>query len=291
MNCQTLQSQIDDSPDKTDLSGAESQHLETCAACRNFNHERERLRALVQTLETVNAPADFNFRLKARLREAEKNTKFSAKRQLIWLAPATLAAAVCAAAFVNFQRAPAPPQIAENQSAPSIAVQTENAPQEKTATVLPPDSVDNAVEEVARKEFVNTKNRRVQNQNKVFAVSAARSGKVKFKEKQVFSKDSALSRNKTEIMPVGIPNLQRAVPQILNAKDLLRTFGIEIAQEIEGLRVVSIGEHAARKGLQKNDLIEKINDKTPANLSNESNQPLKMTVRREKQTLQVEIKD
>jgi hypothetical protein len=41
--------------------------LETCADCREFHRQQTKLRQIVGSLGTVNAPADFDFRLRARL--------------------------------------------------------------------------------------------------------------------------------------------------------------------------------------------------------------------------------
>lgn len=48
-------------------SSAASQHLRECASCREFHERQTKLRQIVGSLGTVQAPADFDFRLRARL--------------------------------------------------------------------------------------------------------------------------------------------------------------------------------------------------------------------------------
>lgn len=42
-------------------------HLQTCSDCRDFQRQQTKLRQIVGSLGTVSAPADFDFRLRARL--------------------------------------------------------------------------------------------------------------------------------------------------------------------------------------------------------------------------------
>src|SRR5215510_2423926 len=48
-------------------SAAAAEHLRECAACREFQEQQTKLRQIVGSLGTVSAPADFDFRLRARL--------------------------------------------------------------------------------------------------------------------------------------------------------------------------------------------------------------------------------
>jgi len=66
-DCKLVRREIDEADLNQQLSSAASQHLQSCPACRNFRDERRGLRSLMSSLETVAAPADFDFRLRARL--------------------------------------------------------------------------------------------------------------------------------------------------------------------------------------------------------------------------------
>lgn len=48
-------------------SASAAEHLKECSACREFHQTRTKLRQMVGSLGTVAAPADFDFRLRARL--------------------------------------------------------------------------------------------------------------------------------------------------------------------------------------------------------------------------------
>ena len=66
-DCNVVRREIDEADLNQQLSSAASQHLRSCPACRTFRDERSGLRTLMSSLETVTAPADFDFRLRARL--------------------------------------------------------------------------------------------------------------------------------------------------------------------------------------------------------------------------------
>jgi hypothetical protein len=68
MNCQKCKIEIEERDARREyLSHAAETHLEGCANCRAFGDERLALRRLVGGLERVSAPADFEFRMRARM--------------------------------------------------------------------------------------------------------------------------------------------------------------------------------------------------------------------------------
>jgi len=66
-DCKTIQREIDEANLDARLTVEVSEHLSRCDKCRRFHDERRTLRGLMAELETVGAPADFDFRLRARL--------------------------------------------------------------------------------------------------------------------------------------------------------------------------------------------------------------------------------
>lgn len=87
--------------------GALGAHLGECAACREFGREREALAGLLGGLASVAAPADFEFRLKARMARQRAADKSLLRR--FRLAPGLAAGAVAAcllAASALYLRAP-----------------------------------------------------------------------------------------------------------------------------------------------------------------------------------------
>jgi hypothetical protein len=65
MECRATRQAIDEGGER--LSPQALRHVASCAACLEFQNERARLRELLTSLEPVTAPADFDFRLRARI--------------------------------------------------------------------------------------------------------------------------------------------------------------------------------------------------------------------------------
>ena len=67
MNCRNIQREIEEAGSADRLSAAAISHLEGCAACETLARQQTKLQAIVSSLGTVEAPGDFEFRLRARL--------------------------------------------------------------------------------------------------------------------------------------------------------------------------------------------------------------------------------
>ena len=65
--CEAIQLELDELMLGDACSSATSAHLRECAECREFQDKQTKLREIVGSLGTVSAPADFDFRLRARL--------------------------------------------------------------------------------------------------------------------------------------------------------------------------------------------------------------------------------
>jgi hypothetical protein len=65
MECRATRREIDERGEQ--LSAQTLRHVTSCAPCLAFQNERARLRELLTSLEPVAAPADFDFRLRARI--------------------------------------------------------------------------------------------------------------------------------------------------------------------------------------------------------------------------------
>jgi hypothetical protein len=66
-NCKTIRRKLDEMNLGEENSPSVMLHLQQCEECQEFHQSRTKLRQLVASLETVAAPADFDFRLRARL--------------------------------------------------------------------------------------------------------------------------------------------------------------------------------------------------------------------------------
>ncbi len=70
MNCKECQVEIDELVGeklRIEFSQSANSHIKSCPACATFREERTTLNLLIGNLEIVEAPADFDFRLRARL--------------------------------------------------------------------------------------------------------------------------------------------------------------------------------------------------------------------------------
>jgi hypothetical protein len=66
-NCKLIRRELDELMLGEAWSEAATEHLRACAECREFHVQQTKLRKIVGSLGTVEAPADFDFRLRARL--------------------------------------------------------------------------------------------------------------------------------------------------------------------------------------------------------------------------------
>ena len=65
--CELIRRELDELNLDETRSTAAIEHLRECSACREFHEKQTKLRQIVGSLGTVEAPADFDFRLRARL--------------------------------------------------------------------------------------------------------------------------------------------------------------------------------------------------------------------------------
>lgn len=65
--CEPVRRELDELMLGDDFSATTAGHLQTCSDCRDFQRQQMKLRQIVGSLGTINAPADFDFRLRARL--------------------------------------------------------------------------------------------------------------------------------------------------------------------------------------------------------------------------------
>src|SRR4029078_3722879 len=90
-NCKVIRRELDELMLGEGWSAAAREPLRECAECREFHVQQTKLRQIVGSLGTVEAPADFDFRLRARLANGSPGAGFHL-RSLPW----ALAARGCA---------------------------------------------------------------------------------------------------------------------------------------------------------------------------------------------------
>jgi hypothetical protein len=113
MDCKAFRNEIEELETGASLSATAQTHVDSCVACRTFQRERLSLRRLVGSLGTVNAPPDFDFRLRARLATARsagngsfRRTRFAPSLKAISVAASFVLLVAAAIAFKQFQPGP-----------------------------------------------------------------------------------------------------------------------------------------------------------------------------------------
>ena len=67
MNCRNVRREIEEVAPGDLLSSSANDHMKNCAQCGTFREDRLKLREMLSSLGAVEAPGDFDFRLRARL--------------------------------------------------------------------------------------------------------------------------------------------------------------------------------------------------------------------------------
>ena len=75
-NCEVVRRELDELMLGEACSTAVTEHLRDCASCREFHEQQTKLRQIVGSLGTVEAPADFDFRLRARLAQSNGSSVY-----------------------------------------------------------------------------------------------------------------------------------------------------------------------------------------------------------------------
>lgn len=151
MSCKKFRTEIEEAGRGVPLGASAATHVAACDSCRAFDAERVRLRALVSDLSRVEAPADFEFRLRARIARAGGDERTRATRRAFVPGAAWLTAAGCLVLalgiFVHFRNVAA-------REANALA-QRETTAQRKTA-VQRETAAQASVADQARAEQVAT---------------------------------------------------------------------------------------------------------------------------------------
>lgn len=125
--CETHRAEIEEAPGSPAESASLREHLGACAPCEQFRRERASLCQLVGGLERVAAPADFEFRLRARMAAAEGARRAKPFRFGFVPGVASVALAACfvfVSAWIYLKREPA----SNRPAAPSLASTVAPAP-------------------------------------------------------------------------------------------------------------------------------------------------------------------
>jgi hypothetical protein len=138
MNCKKFRTEIEEAGRTASLGAATSAHLASCASCRAFRSEREALRGLVASLARVDAPADFEFRLRARIARSEDESHAHTSRRTFVPGAAWLAVAGCLVLalglFINFRQPQRQSRETASAAGPAATVDARSASPVEAAT-------------------------------------------------------------------------------------------------------------------------------------------------------------
>ncbi len=91
--CKTIRQELDEADPNQQLSNSAAEHLRSCSNCSAFASDHQVLRGLIATLQPVAAPADFDFRLRARLAREKSHAQNGAGIANFLRIPTSVAAA------------------------------------------------------------------------------------------------------------------------------------------------------------------------------------------------------
>jgi hypothetical protein len=132
-NCEEIRRELDELMLEEASSTSAVEHLKKCSACREFNESQVKLRRMVGSLGIVAAPADFDFRLRARLANDSGNGAFH-----YW--PLVQKGFAVAAVVIVFGFGIVVVRNVLNQRKEAVAVQHPAVPQESPIQVQTPQS-------------------------------------------------------------------------------------------------------------------------------------------------------
>jgi hypothetical protein len=185
MNCRSVRREIDEAEPGNLLSSVANNHIENCLECERFADEHLKLQKIVSSLGTVEAPEDFEFRLRARLAgEKRGSAHLFALRNLSFgfrsAAFATVAVLVGSALLFVSLRSPSDGsralngQIRATNKTNLTANNKESGGQQAPSTVSSPASVIQASQTVPKFSAIEQRGGAVRGRSKLMAVASAR---------------------------------------------------------------------------------------------------------------------
>lgn len=287
MNCRDFLNEFEE---RKALTETAMLHLNDCAGCKKVNDEQTRVWQMIETLPTVDAPKDFDFRLKARIasaKPADFQPRFSpALRYVLPLSLAVFVFAFVIFNSVSLTNNTTVPQVAESFAPPQIEKQTEpiKSPfQETSATsVSKSETSGESVTNFSTQTESPRPTRLIRNEKQFIAVKSERALPVVRRKDSVktdfgASRDSASTsarvivrknNNYDKTVKTVAPNLENQ--NSTATEQMLSQIGVETVSENGNRKVKSLKQNgiAERSGVKVGDVIEaidgkKLTDQTP----------------------------
>ena len=129
--CEVFRRELEEAALNEEFSVAAAEHLRGCSDCREFQRQQTKLRQIVGSLGTVNAPADFDFRLRARLAaDSERSSVRYWSFAVRGLATVAVLVVFGVGAAIVWQSTRHDTSVADAQPAPQQPQQGQAAPQQ-----------------------------------------------------------------------------------------------------------------------------------------------------------------
>jgi hypothetical protein len=137
--CSVVRQELDELKLSETGSASAIEHLRECAACREFHQQQTKLRQIVGSLGTVSAPADFDFRLRARLANDSSSAGLTwlFMRRGFALATVLLVFATGAVLMRNVLNRPAREEVVTTTNQPAVVPEPPKQVETKTPEVNP----------------------------------------------------------------------------------------------------------------------------------------------------------
>ncbi|HSE32327.1 MAG TPA: hypothetical protein VLA93_12220 [Pyrinomonadaceae bacterium] len=170
--CHQVRSEIEEKDLTASLSAGALEHLRRCRECQEFQGKETKLRQIVSSLETVAAPPDFDFRLRARLASEGNGASYRSMAAVrVWRMRSAAVAAMllifAATIFVIRQNQTVEPAndfkvVAEGNTVPSPARPSESPTtpsEDRVLTQQDPGNIAGAKSNNPRRAFTATSRR------------------------------------------------------------------------------------------------------------------------------------
>ena len=277
MNCREFTIEFEE---RGSLSETAMLHLKICADCKKVSDRQTQVWLMIDELKPVDAPNDFDFRVKARIAQG-KPSDFKAPRflpVLRYVLPLCVIVALLSLFAYNSAYFSDAPQMAQQTvEAPKInSILPINVALNNQMAFAPPENQDKII--VAPpvtddKSLITPDRKRTNGSPKPIEIAASTSNRIVKTPRTKIDKNSGGSNdfsvgtsrirypkgiNPSRPMTVITPNAE--TPKPANDEQLLSFFGIETVIE-KGKRIVkSVGENnvGARSGVKVGDVIETV---------------------------------
>lgn len=249
MNCRNVRREIEEVAAGDLLSSSASEHLKSCAECGEFREERLKLREMLSTIGAVEAPGDFDFRLRARLANEKRglgqpfvmrNLSFGVRSAAV----AAILLVIGSVLFINLRtppgsslsaNAPKPTSTATEQS-PNKAQQGSTSSPETAAQIAPEthSASSSGVKPVSSdiREKVATSRRVGSRRTEVASVQSDASPAERMKTRELSSTGApvlrpqdATAQTGSTVFPIGAP-LQSLKVSLDNGRGNSRTISL-----------------------------------------------------------------